>query len=138
MDVITCKSCGRLFNYVSGAPICQNCVKKLEEKFTEVKKYVRENPSADINLISQDMEVSIAQIKRWIREERLTFTKDSPVGLPCECCGQMIHTGRYCEKCKSKMGERLSEAAGLNKKPVSAPARKPIRDANSKMRFLEK
>lgn len=138
MEITPCKACGRLFNYVSGVRICTNCQKKLEEKFAEVKKFVRENPAADINTISQEMDVSVAQIKRWIREERLTFTKDSPVGLPCENCGAMIHTGRFCEKCKSKLANGLSEAAGLNRKPNPEPARKSLRDSSSKMRFLEK
>lgn len=136
MEIITCKNCGRLFNYLSGSRICPNCQKKMEEKFMEVKKYIRENPHADISTISTDMDVSVTQIKRWIREERLVFAPDSPIGIECEGCGTSIRTGRYCDKCKSQISSGLRDAAGLNEKPQEAPA--PRRSERSKMRFLEK
>jgi methionyl-tRNA synthetase len=107
----------------------------MEEKFMEVKKFVRENPSADINSISTEMEVSVSQIKRWIREERLVFSADSPVGLPCEGCGVSIRTGRLCDKCKNQLSSGLRDAAGLNAKPEEKAA--PRRSEKSKMRFLE-
>lgn len=136
MEIISCKSCGRLFNYISGSRICTNCQKKMEEKFIEVKKFIRENPSADIHTISTEMDVSVAQINRWIREERLVFTDESPIGLPCESCGATIRTGRYCEKCKVNLSSGLRDAAGLNA-PKPEPAG-PRKSEKSKMRFLEK
>ena len=44
MEVKNCKECGRLFNYMGGAPLCDGCRKKLEQKFQEVKQYMDENP----------------------------------------------------------------------------------------------
>ena len=55
MEVVTCKSCGRLFNYLSGPRICPACQKKIEEKFVEVKKYVREHPDIDIKTLSKEL-----------------------------------------------------------------------------------
>lgn len=135
MEVITCKNCGRLFNHLSGPRICPGCARKLEDKFLEVKKYVRENPHVDIRELSQAMEVSVSQINRWVREERLIFSDDSPVGLPCESCGKTIKTGRFCESCKSQLSSGLREAAGMNAK--QAPVKKPRQATNNKMRFLD-
>lgn len=132
MEVISCKSCGRLFNYVQGDRVCPECIKKMDEKFVEVKKYVRDNPRVDINVLSSEMDVSIRQIKRWIREERLCFTDESPIGLNCENCGTLIKTGRYCRACKDQMTTRLQGAAGIQQ-PTS-PQRKSATE--NKMRFL--
>lgn len=134
MEVLTCKSCGKIFNHISGPPLCPACVRKLEDKFTQVKKYVYEHPRIGINELSQEMEVSIGQINRWIREERLCFSDDSPIGISCESCGTMIKTGRFCNACKSQMMSGLSNAAGLNKRQEEARKR---RDAEAKMRFLD-
>ncbi|MCI9419741.1 MAG: flagellar protein [Eubacterium sp.] len=133
MEIISCKNCGRLFNYVQGDRVCPACVKKMDEKFAEVKKYVRDNPKVDINVLSSEMDVSIRQIKRWIREERLCFTDESPIGLNCENCGAVIKTGRYCRSCKDQMTTRLQGAAGVKE---SAPRQQKKASSDNKMRFL--
>ena len=75
MEVKNCKECGRLFNYMGGAPLCDGCRKKLEQKFQEVKQYLDENPNASVNQVSEDNDVSVKQIKQWIREERLSLSE---------------------------------------------------------------
>lgn len=50
------------------------------------------------------------QINRWIREERLSFSPDSSYGIPCENCGRMIRTGRFCDECKTKLTNTLRSA----------------------------
>lgn len=134
MEIVSCKSCGRLFNYIAGSRICPACQKKIEEKFVEVKKYVRENPDIGINELSREMEVSVAQINRWVREERLVFSDDSPIGLPCENCGTTIKTGRFCASCKSTLALGLRSAAEGVKKPVKQP---PKQAKENRMRFLD-
>lgn len=136
MNVRNCRKCGRIFNYVSGIPICPVCRSKQEEKFQQVKDFVRDNRSATIDVISEECEVEIPQIQQWIREERLCFSDDSPIGINCENCGAMIKTGRYCEKCKKEM------AAGLNNafhRPAPEPVQSKKQDhENPRMRFLDR
>ncbi len=134
MDARSCKSCGRLFNYLQGQPICPACKKKLEEKFVEVRDYIRENDNATMQEISDATEVSVKQIKQWVREERLTFTKNSPVGIECESCGTMIRTGRFCEKCKNNMASNLKQMYAITP-PKEEKSKGRDKD---RMRFLDK
>ena len=90
MEVRNCKGCGRLFNYNGGMPLCQGCVAKLEEKFQNVKDFLRQNPKASLSVVSEENDVSVKQIKQWVREERLTFTEESQITLECEGCGAKI------------------------------------------------
>jgi len=110
MNVRNCRKCGKMFNYIQGPPICQNCKAALEKKFEEVKAYIRENKSAKINEIAENCGVEPRQIETWIREERLVFASDSPVKIFCETCGTPIFTGRYCEKCKKNQANTFSSA----------------------------
>lgn len=135
MEVITCKSCGKIFNYISGSRICPQCVKKMDEKFAEVKKYVYDHPKVGINELAEEMDVSIRQIKRWVKEERLCFSEDSPVGIECENCGTLIKTGRFCKACKDKLSSGLKDAAGMNRPVATAPVKKG--PTENKMRFLD-
>lgn len=132
MEVRTCKQCKRLFNYVSGSPLCGACRDALEQKFITVKEYVREHPHDGINEVAKENDVSTNQIRRWIREERLEFSDDSGVGLDCENCGKTIRTGRLCQACKEKL---IGSANDLYKTGDSVVDKKH-REA-ARMRFLE-
>ena len=100
MEIKNCKNCGKMFNYVTGEQICPRCREELENKFQEVKKFVLDNKSATMNEICEACDVDVKMVKKWVREERLVFTKDSPVKINCEMCGASIVTGKYCDKCR--------------------------------------
>lgn len=136
MNVRNCRKCGRIFNYVVGPHICPACREKLEEKFQEVKNFIRDNKDASINVVAEECDVEIPQIQQWIREERLAFSDDSPIGVSCENCGAMIKTGRFCEKCKKGMANDLSNAIRKPEAPRLEP-KKQDRE-NPKMRFLDR
>ncbi|MDE6620411.1 MAG: flagellar protein [Lachnospiraceae bacterium] len=136
MDVRNCRKCGKLFNHMMGVPICPACREKLEEKFQEVKKYIRENHMAGIKEVAEACDVEPGQIQQWIREERLEFTADSPVKIPCENCGEMIRSGKYCDKCKKEMTNNLSSVME-RPKTIQAERKKPQSTGN-KMRFLDR
>ena len=110
MEVRNCKLCGRLFNYIGGVPVCAACKEELEKKYVQVKEYVRDNRSATMYEISEANDVTIQQINQWVREERLVFTDDSPIGIDCEGCGRSIKTGRFCDNCKNTMAKDMGNA----------------------------
>lgn len=134
MNVRNCKLCGRLFNYVTGAPYCPSCRDKMEAKFQEVKDYIRENPGVTMQVVADNCDVEPAQIRQWLREERLELTKDSGILLSCEKCGAPIHSGKYCEKCRYEMTMNL-QSVMPGHKPVEDTHKKEPRDGN-RMRFL--
>lgn len=135
MDVRNCRQCGRLYNYIGGSyrNICPDCIAALEEKFAEVKQYIEDHRTAMINEVSNECDVSVRQIEQWVREERLCFADDSPIGLDCEVCGRTIKTGRFCDSCKNSMinqfGSMYPQADNTYKKRRA--------DASARMRFLE-
>ena len=71
MDVRNCRKCGKVFNYISGPPICQACRELEEQKFQEVKKYIQQHGRATINEVSEECELEVQQIQAWIGQERL-------------------------------------------------------------------
>lgn len=133
MEVKNCKGCGRLFNYLSGPPLCPSCVKALDLKFEEVKEYVYDHPRCDMQQVSEECQVPVQQIKQWIREERLSFADDSLIGIDCEGCGVTIKTGRFCKACKDKLAKGLNDLYPTDKPMIR---RKKDSRENPKMRFL--
>lgn len=131
MEIRNCRNCKRLFNYISGESLCPGCRKLLEDKYQEVKAFVKENPGMNITQVAEECDVSIKQIKMWVREDRLQFSDDSLVGLDCERCGKMIHSGRFCKDCANGLQDAFNS---LYKKNTPA-APKP--SSSGKMRFLD-
>jgi len=133
MDVKNCRDCGRLFNYIGGPRLCAECRVKLEEKFIEVKEYIRSNKLATIAVVSEACEVSQKQITQWIREERLEFSEESTVTFQCESCGAPIRTGRFCNACRNNLKNDLR-----NMYPTASSQQQKARRDGEKMRFLDK
>lgn len=133
MNVSNCRECGRLFNALSDERICPACRNAIEEKFQEVKKYLNEHPQTNMDQLANANDVSVKQIKQWVREERLVFSEGSLDGIECEQCGAMIRTGRFCESCKNSMANNLMSAID---KPKTVERKKPSKDRD-RMRFLQ-
>ena len=53
MNVRNCKKCGKLFNYISGLPICAGCKEKNEEVFkpNESEPYIFERNNFGLKLL---------------------------------------------------------------------------------------
>lgn len=132
MEVRNCRSCGRLYNVISNKRICPECQMKLEDKFQEVKTYLNQNPFSNINTLSNECDVSVKQLKEWVKEERLVFAEGSMDGVQCEQCGALIRTGRFCEQCKMKLSNTLRSAID---KPVGTTTIKRDHEGD-RMRFL--
>ena len=135
MNVRNCRKCGRIFNYVSGPPICMQCKEALEEKFQEVKKYIQDNRHASIPQVAEACDVSTNQIHQWLREERLELAEGSGIALLCENCDAPILSGRFCEKCKNTMANKLSDSIKKPEAPKPQQKKKDTKE-NPKMRFL--
>ena len=135
MNVRNCRKCRRLFNYVTGPCLCNECRAEMEKKFGTVKEYIEEHPHSDIRQVAEECEIDVLQIRQWIKEERLCFAEDSPIGIPCERCGKTIRTGRFCEQCKSEMTNSFNSVL---KSPSKQPETKKVtRDSNPRMHYLE-
>ena len=135
MDVRNCKGCSRLFNYIGGQQLCPECIKALDIKFDQVRDYVYDHPRAGMQQVAEENDVSIAQIKRWIREERLAFSDDAQVGLEWEGCGKMIRTGRFCETCKAKY---INDFSAYARPPKEEEPKMAARSSGASMHFLDK
>ena len=99
-----------------------------------MKEYLRKNPKAPLNKIAEENEVTVKQIKQWVREERLTFTEESQITLECEGCGGKVLTGRFCDRCRNSL---QNEFSGAIKRTAPALSPKKSTSEKDRMRFLD-
>ena len=110
MGTALCKKCRKLFNQISSKHVlCPKCEDELNDKYKQVKDYLWKNRSAPLNQIAEDCDVSVGQLKRWVKEEKLELSKESGMVLHCESCGKEIRIGRFCPKCKKEVSDALTE-----------------------------
>lgn len=137
MNVKNCRSCGRLFNYISGPFLCPACRERMEEKFQKVKEYIRQNPGVGIQEVSEACEVETNQINQWLREERLELMEGSPLMLSCMTCGSLIRCGKYCEQCKNNIANGFRNVMRGEKPQVDYVSQKKS-DKDNRMRYLDR
>lgn len=118
-EIRNCPRCGKIFTYF-GRPICNNCIDTEENEFKMVKEYIYDNPGATISEVSQETEVTVEKIMRFLREERLEIkSENSNLLLACEKCGRAINSGRFCENCKGQLNKDFRREFGMdNKEPA--------------------
>jgi flagellar operon protein (TIGR03826 family) len=134
-EIKNCRSCGKIFTYMGGQPICRECRNIEEEQFKKVKEYLYENPGATITEIAMELDISVKKIKQYLREGRLEIINDDGnMMLECERCGKAIKTGRYCELCQREIVTQLKGAADK----IASSTRAAIRADEFGIRFINK
>lgn len=136
VNIVNCRKCGRIFNYVVGPRICPACREENENTFQRVKKYVEEHPEVTIVSLAEECEVEPQQIQQWLREERLELKSGSGIALPCESCGAPITSGRYCDKCKHELAKGFGDAIRNKQQTERREAPLKPKDDGNRMRFL--
>jgi len=111
-DVRNCRRCGKIFNYISGPPICSECKQEDEANFRKVKEYLYDHPKASLFEVSRELEISVKQIKAYLKEGRLEIVGEGGnMFLECERCGKAISTGRLCNQCSNEVTNDIKSTA---------------------------
>jgi Zn finger protein HypA/HybF involved in hydrogenase expression len=108
MDTRSCKNCRALFNYLSGDQLCPKCSKDIERKYASAKLYIYDHPAAGLLEVSSSNDVSVAQLQRWMRENKLQFSDASSATIECEKCKKPIKSGKYCPQCAIALKNTLN------------------------------
>jgi Zn finger protein HypA/HybF involved in hydrogenase expression len=94
-----CLKCGRVFKSDGYLSICPECMGRDYGEFDEIRDYIRTHPNAKLLDLSKDLDVPVATIKRYLKEERLEIVDDKNTFLQCEKCNTPIKSGMYCDEC---------------------------------------
>ena len=111
MEIANCPKCGKIFQKYSD-PICESCMKKEEELFQSVRKYLVDNPDCRLDEVSKETGVSVKKIMRYLKEGRLEVSKGLEGSLHCEQCDKPIASGRYCDKCIIELSHAVDDMFG--------------------------
>ncbi|BBI36153.1 flagellar protein [Cohnella abietis] len=109
MNLTYCPRCEKLFNK-NFRDVCNNCYQDLERDYERCVDYLRQHKGLDIQQLSEEMEISIKQITRWIREGRISLVNAPNMSYPCESCGILIRENHICESCKKRLQQGVKDA----------------------------
>jgi len=102
--IINCSRCGRFFESDGWTVLCMECIEQDERDFRRIREYLYEKPGAKIFEVSIELDVPVAKIKRYLREDRLEIIEKNNIFLKCEACGKPICSGIYCDDCAKQAG----------------------------------
>lgn len=109
MDITYCPKCGKLFSK-GFREVCNNCHAQQEKDYERCVDHLRKNRGLDITQLSEDMEISIKQITKWIREGRISLLDAPNLSYPCESCGILIRDGHLCDGCRARLQRDVKNA----------------------------
>jgi flagellar operon protein (TIGR03826 family) len=103
MNVANCPKCGRVFVKSNLADICQACLKASDIQCEACIKYLRENRGISLQELSDQTEVPMATIIKFMREGRISVMSNRNISYPCEVCGTDIRERSMCDSCRQKL-----------------------------------
>lgn len=137
LEVSLCKRCGRLFKMdVYESELCPNCLKIDEDDFEKVREYLYEHNTATAIEISEQTDVDITQIERYLKNGRLEIPENSPIFIKCEMCGADIRSGRLCSACSIKMSNATRIQMHITDSQIGETPKKS-KDKSSKMYYFD-
>ena len=72
-----CARCRRLFEIMGVEDVCPVCTPLDQMEFQKIKDYLMEHQGASSSEVMQETGVSIRQIKRYLKEERLEIVGET-------------------------------------------------------------
>ncbi len=109
MDLVYCPRCNRLFAK-HFREVCNSCHQELEKDYERCVEHLRKNRGLNIQQLSDETEISIKQITRWVREGRISLMDAPNLTYPCEVCGALIREGNMCDGCRSRLQKEVRDA----------------------------
>lgn len=109
LNVKICSICGKMYKY-KGNPICNACLKKMDDNYVTIRDYLYDHPGAGIQELAEETEIDEKIILQMVRMGRIQFAEGADTGIHCSACGRPITEGTMCESCKKKMAQTLRSA----------------------------
>jgi flagellar operon protein (TIGR03826 family) len=109
MNLVYCPRCDKLYAKTI-RDVCNNCHNQLEKEYERCAEYLRQHKGLNIQQLSDDTEISVKQITRWIREGRISLYNAPNMSYPCESCGTLIRENPICDSCRSRLSRDVKNA----------------------------
>ena len=107
MELSKCIRCDKLYSKVR-FPVCPQCEAAEEKEIFEVQRFLRDNPDSSLMEVSDQLDIFLDDIERWIEESRLTVAINSRAAIGCAICGASIVSGRVCAACRERLGVKTA------------------------------
>ncbi|RMH54948.1 MAG: flagellar protein [Candidatus Hydrogenedentota bacterium] len=107
-ELTKCARCGELF-VRERFHICPKCRQEEAKIIDTLRRYVAENPMAELDELARITAVKKEKILQFVREGKLISIDSPALKIRCEECGTEITSGRFCRPCSRKLTEELSK-----------------------------
>jgi flagellar operon protein (TIGR03826 family) len=103
MNVANCPKCGKVYVKNILHDVCPACVKAADLQCEICIKYLRENRGISLQELSDQTEVPMSLVIKFLREGRISVIGNKNLMYPCEVCGTDIREKNMCDSCRQKL-----------------------------------
>ena len=94
-----CSICGKLYESDNFRSVCNECINQHMSEFDRIRDFLYVHPRAKVFEVSNNLNIPVPVIKRYLREGRLEIIEKNNRFLSCEKCGKPICSGLQCDDC---------------------------------------
>ncbi|WHH57111.1 hypothetical protein [Petroclostridium sp. X23] len=110
LEIRNCRRCGKIFQTNGILKMCPSCKEQDEHQFDRIREYLSLHPRANMYEVAYDLDISVSEIRRYLKEHRLVIVENDNGFLSCERCGKSIQSGQYCDECVQKLSHGFKVA----------------------------
>lgn len=106
LKVSNCPKCGNVFQK-NLRNLCQRCVVESEQRYGNIKEYLRRNRKATTDEVSDITGIDRKEIVTFIKEGKLILSDYPALTYPCESCGCGIRQHKLCTDCSTRLSRDI-------------------------------
>jgi len=111
-------------------------MEKENEMFQKTNQYIAEHERAGMAQVSEECDIPVGQLEKWIKQERVHTVDEQKVYAICEGCGKPIPSGRFCALCKSHYIDGIKSSLEDDRR--NSIRQEPVKRSGVQMRFLDR
>jgi predicted amidophosphoribosyltransferase len=120
MTISKCPRCGKMFNKVAQAKLCQICFPEEEKDYEKVREVIARDPNLNVEQASKESGVAVEVVQRMLDEgliESQSLTGGEQVA--CGRCGKpaISRSKRLCQDCLTKLNAQVAMAQMSMRRP---------------------
>lgn len=106
VTIDNCLRCGQIYKK-NFRGLCKNCMDSIDSELQRVVSFLKRHPNITIEELSDNVEVSIKRITKFIKENKILIYDYPNLKYKCIMCVNQIRKREICDNCSQRVNREI-------------------------------